>query len=66
MNRFNQWLMGLSMLALLLGVPIAYGLFFKANVRNFHEVREGVLYRSGQMSLFGLKNVIHDYGIKTG
>ena len=65
MNRFNQWLMGLSMLALLLGVPIAYGLFFKANVRNFHEVREGVLYRSGQMSLFGLKNVIHDYGIKT-
>jgi protein tyrosine/serine phosphatase len=65
MNRFNQWLMGFSMLALLVGVPIAYGLFIKANVRNFHEVREGTLYRSGQMSLFGLKNVIHDHGIKT-
>ena len=28
-------------------------------------VKDGVLYRSGQMSLGGLKRVIHDYGIKT-
>jgi protein tyrosine/serine phosphatase len=48
-----------------LGGPIAFGLFLKANIRNFHQVRDGVLYRSGQMSVFGLKNVIHDEGIKT-
>jgi protein tyrosine/serine phosphatase len=65
MKRYTQWLMGLSMLAFVLGVPVAYGLFFKSNIRNFHQVREGVLYRSGQMSLFGLKNCIHDEGIKT-
>src|SRR5260370_1402826 len=65
MNRFMQWLLGLSIVALLAGGPIAYGMFIKANMRNFHQVREGRLYRSGQMSLFGLKNVIHDYGIKT-
>ena len=65
MNRFMQWLLGLSIVALLVGGPIAYGMFIKANMRNFHQVRDGRLYRSGQMSLFGLKNVIHDYGIKT-
>jgi len=65
MNRFVQWLLGLSIVALLVGGPIAYGLFLKANIRNFHQVRDGVLYRSGQMSIFGLKNVIHDEGIKT-
>jgi protein tyrosine/serine phosphatase len=65
MNRFVQWLLGLSILGLLVGGPIAYGLFIKANTRNFHQVRDGVLYRSGQMSIFGLKNVMHDYRIKT-
>jgi protein tyrosine/serine phosphatase len=65
MNRFVQWMLGLFMAALLVGVPILYGMFIKANMRNFHQVRDGVLYRSGQMSIFGLKNVIHDHGIKT-
>jgi protein tyrosine/serine phosphatase len=65
MNRFTQWVLGLSIVALLVGGPIAYGMFIKANMRNFHQVRDGRLYRSGQMSLLGLKNVIHDYGIKT-
>jgi protein tyrosine/serine phosphatase len=65
MNRFVQWMLGLVIVALLVTGPIIYGMFIKANMRNFHQVREGVLYRSGQMSTFGLKNVIHDYGIKT-
>jgi protein tyrosine/serine phosphatase len=65
MNRLVQWLFGLSILGMLVGGPIIYGLFIKANMRNFHQVRDGVLYRSGQMSIFGLRNVIHDYRIKT-
>ena len=33
--------------------------------RNFHIVREGVLYRSGQISVEGLQRLVHDYQIKT-
>ena len=64
MNRFMQWLLSLALVAVLVGGPVIYGLLIKANMRNFHQVREGVLYRSGQMSIFGLKNAIHDYRIK--
>src|SRR5262249_3868570 len=37
----------------------------QAQTRNFRVVRAGVLYRSGQMSLAGLRRVVHDYAIKT-
>lgn len=37
----------------------------ETQVRNFRAVEEGVLYRSGQMSLDGLKRVVHDYKIRT-
>jgi tyrosine-protein phosphatase SIW14 len=50
---------------LLIGGPIGYALYKKPQLRNFRVVRDGVLYRSGQMTLFGLKQVIRDYGIKT-
>jgi tyrosine-protein phosphatase SIW14 len=33
--------------------------------RNFHVVREGVLYRSAQVPLEGLKRMVHDYRIRT-
>src|SRR5438477_268659 len=49
MNRFIQWLLGLSMVALLVGGPIAYGLFLKANIRNFHQVRDGAFTASYRM-----------------
>ena len=65
MARYFQVVFGFLVAALLVGAPLAYAFFLKANIRNFHEVREGILYRSGQMSLFGLKTVIHDHGIKT-
>src|SRR5262245_10600426 len=45
--------------------PIAYARAKQARVRNFREVQAGVLYRSGQMSLGGFQQVLHDYGIKT-
>lgn len=58
-------ILGVLIAALLIGAPISYSYYSQANIRNFHVVREGVLYRSGQMSLSGLKRTIHDYGIKT-
>jgi protein tyrosine/serine phosphatase len=53
-------------IALLLVIgPYSYYRYRQATIRAFHVVQDGVLYRSGQMSLDGLKRVIHDYGIKT-
>jgi protein tyrosine/serine phosphatase len=50
---------------LVTGVPIGYSFYSQSHIRNFHMVREGVLYRSGQMSVPGLQSVIRDHGIKT-
>lgn len=65
MPRVFRYLFTLVIVAVLVGVPWAYALYQHNRIRNFHVVREGVLYRSGQMSLAGLKRIIHDYGIKT-
>ena len=46
-------------------VPIGYSTYSQSHVRNFHVVRDGVLYRSGQMTLPGLQHAQHDFGIKT-
>jgi protein tyrosine/serine phosphatase len=65
MPRSIQWLFGLSLVALLIGGPLGWAHYCQKNYRNFHVVRDGALYRSGQLSLHGLKKVIHDYGIRT-
>ena len=49
----------------LVGGPILFAFHEQAQIRNFHVVRKGVLYRSGQLSLAGLQRIIHDYGINT-
>jgi len=65
MPRLCRFLLGLSIASLITAGPIGYACYRQANLRNFHAVREGVLYRSGQMSIAGLKSVVHDFGIKT-
>ena len=65
MPRSVQYLCGTLILALLVGGPVAYARHQRHQFHNFRVVEEGVLYRSGQMSLDGLKRVIRDYGIKT-
>jgi tyrosine-protein phosphatase SIW14 len=56
---------GLSIAGLLVGGPLWYWSYHSRCFRNFRVVEEGVLYRSGQLNIAGLKRVIHDYGIKT-
>ncbi len=56
---------GVIVVIALIGGPVAFGLHQQAQMRNFRVVREGVLYRSGQMTIAGLKRVFHDHGIKT-
>jgi tyrosine-protein phosphatase SIW14 len=50
---------------LIIGGPLAYARHRHNRWRNFHVVRDGVLYRSGQVSLDGLQRICHDYQIKT-
>src|SRR5262249_32826399 len=65
MPRFRPPILGTLIALIVIGVPLGYSHYRQVNLRNLRAVRDGVLYRSGQMTLRGLKTVIHDYGIKT-
>jgi hypothetical protein len=65
MHRLVRVGFGLVITGLLVGGPIWYSSYRQAEVRAFRVVREGVLYRSGQMSLLGFKRILREYGIKT-
>jgi tyrosine-protein phosphatase SIW14 len=65
MPKFLRIFLGTLLGVMLIGGPIGHAYNRQRHMRNFRVVRDGVLYRSGQMSLSGLKWAIHDYGIKT-
>lgn len=65
MIRYLPYLLAALLAAFLILAPASYAVYTGAQMRNFRTVKEGQLYRSGQMSLAGLKRAIHDYGIKT-
>jgi tyrosine-protein phosphatase SIW14 len=65
MPNFLRIAFGLVIATLLIGGPFWYYSYHTRSFRNFHVVEEGVLYRSGQLNVAGLKRLIHDYGIKT-
>jgi len=45
--------------------PALFGYHSALEMRNFRVVRDGVLYRSGQMTIPGLRHACHDARIKT-
>ena len=65
MPQYLRIVFGLAIVGLLVGGPFWYWSYHNRCFRNFRVVEEGILYRSGQLNLTGLKRVIHDYGIKT-
>jgi protein tyrosine phosphatase (PTP) superfamily phosphohydrolase (DUF442 family) len=65
MSRTVGNLLGVLIVIVLIVAPLGYAIRWQDETRNFRTVREGVLYRSGQMTLRGLQRVIGDYGIKT-
>jgi tyrosine-protein phosphatase SIW14 len=65
MPRVVAYGLGVFIVILLIGGPIAFNHYHQSQVRHLRVVRDSVLYRSGQLSLDGLKRVVHDYGIKT-
>jgi uncharacterized protein (TIGR01244 family) len=50
---------------LLVGAPVWYKLRRDRLYRNFHVVEDGVLYRSGQLDLDGLKQLAARHGIRS-
>lgn len=65
MSTTLRSLFSLSILAILVGGPWAYWSYRETSHRNLHVVEDGVLYRSGQLTLQGLARVVHDYEIRT-
>ena len=53
MSRFGPLVGSLLVVALIVGVPLGYASYRKHNLRNLRVVKEGVLLRSGQLSLAG-------------
>jgi protein tyrosine/serine phosphatase len=55
----------LLIIALMVGAPCWYKVEYDRRYRNFHVVEEGKLYRSGQLDLDALAQLVHQYGIRT-
>ena len=64
-RQFLRNLFGIATTGALIAGPVEYGLRAEATMRNFRVFQEGALCRSGQMTVSGLKRVVHDYGIRT-
>ncbi len=65
MSRIVAVALGSLIVLALIVSPIVVAARQQAQTRNFHVVRPGVLYRSGQMTKEGLQRVLNDYHIKT-
>ncbi len=65
MSRIVTVALGSLIVLALIVSPIVVAARQQAQMRNFHIVRPGVLYRSGQMTKEGLQRILNDYHIKT-
>jgi tyrosine-protein phosphatase SIW14 len=65
MTRWLQIVLGGAVALLLITAPVLFAFHQQRQMRNFREVRKGVLYRSGQMSPEGLAKEHHEYHFKT-
>jgi protein-tyrosine phosphatase len=65
MRRLLVPVLGVATVLALIAGPLVYAFREEKQMRNFRVVRQGVLYRSAQMSLAGLMRAVNDYGIRT-
>jgi len=65
MSRGLQTLLGCVIVILLITAPMVLAFRLQKEMREFRVVRDGMLYRSGQMRVPGLKRVVYEYGIRT-
>ncbi len=60
-----QWVFGLTIAALVIGVPIVRYRAVYDHARRLREVDPGILYRSGCLTADGFADAVKRYGIKT-
>lgn len=48
-----------------IALPVVVAIRQQQRMRHFHVVREGILYRSAQLTVDGIRQAIHDHGIRT-
>jgi protein tyrosine/serine phosphatase len=65
MPRLLSVLAGVLIMAIVVGGPWCYKVEYDRHFRGFHVVEEGVLYRSAQLDIDGLKHIVREYGIRT-
>jgi len=65
MSRQVKWLLGIAVVLLAIGVPLAYSAYYGTHFRNFRIMEDGVLYRSGQLTPHGLDTIVKEHGIRT-
>ena len=63
--RRVEIVLGIFIFAFITVSPFLYELHHKRYFRNFRVVEDGVLYRSAQLPVDGLRRYVNDYGIKT-
>jgi tyrosine-protein phosphatase SIW14 len=56
---------GILLSAFVVASPLVYRSWRDKQCRNFHVVEAGILYRSGQLPLAGLQQVVATHGIRT-
>jgi protein tyrosine/serine phosphatase len=64
-RRTFLWVAGVAGVGLVLVGPSLFARWQTSSQRNFRVVEPGVLYRSGQMDVGGLRRAVHDYGLRT-
>lgn len=65
MRNALRWLLGVVVVAVVLGPPVALYRAQYIHAKRFREVEPGRLYRSGQMTANGFRETVTRYGIKT-
>jgi predicted protein tyrosine phosphatase len=65
MTRFLLGLLGPLLVLACVAAPVAEAVREQRQFKKFHVVRPGVLYRSGQTSVSGLRRIVHDHRIRT-
>ena len=63
--KYLGWVVVLSLILLAAAAPVVIAVREQRAVRHFAAVTPGVLYRSAQLPVEGLKRVVHDHGIRT-
>lgn len=65
MTTSTRWALGLAMAAVLAVVPVVYYRSVYMDTKRLRVVKEGELYRSGQLSADGFTQAVLRYGIRT-